>query len=298
MNKRPAWDDLRLVLAIAAAGTLSGAGRRLGLSHATVFRRLGDVEARLGVKLFDRARTGYAPTLAGEEIADAARRIEREVAEAERRVAGRDLRPSGTVRVTTTDTLLTGLLSPIFGEFRKAHRDIHLEVAVSNQLFSLSKREADVAIRPSSAPPESLVGRRIGTLAQAIYARSDAIAEHDGEPVDRASEWIGPDEGMAYRALGRWMTEQGLDERCRYRVDTVLGMLAAVRDGAGRAVLPCYLGDAEERLVRLGAPIAALSTDLWLLTHPDLRETARIRVFSDFVSEAVKARRARLAGEG
>ena len=148
MNSNMKWDDLRLVLAIAGTGSLSGAGRRLGLSHATVFRRLGRMEERLGARLFERARTGYAPTLAGEVVAALARRIEGEVLEVERRVAGQDLRPAGTLRVTTTDTLLIGLLSPILVRFRSRFPDISLQVAVANEVFDLSRREADVALRP------------------------------------------------------------------------------------------------------------------------------------------------------
>jgi DNA-binding transcriptional LysR family regulator len=296
MNRQLAWDDLRLVLAIAAAGTLSGAGRRLGLSHATVFRHLGNIESRLGVKLFDRGRAGYTPTVAGEETAAAARRIESEVLDVERRLAGQDLRPSGTVRVTTTDTLLDGLFSPIFADFRTAHPDIELEIAVSNQVFSLSKREADVAIRPSASPPETLVGRRIAPIAQAIYAHREFVPGEAGDVDIHALEWVGPDEGMAYRALERWMAGEGVNANCRYCVDTVAGMFAAARDGAGLAVLPCYLGDREARLVRVGETIPALAVDLWLLTHPDLRKTARIRAFLDFVAEAMKDCRSRLAG--
>lgn len=310
MNKTLAWNDLQLALAITETGTLSGAGRRLGLSHATVFRRLGNIERRLGARLFDRARTGYTPTPAGEEVAAAARRVEKEVLTVERRVAGRDLQPSGTVRVTTTDTLLAGLLSPMFAAFRAAHPDICLEVAVSNQLFSLSRREADVAVRPSSAPPETLVGRRIATIAQAVYVARELVAPDiaaDAAPCDIAGlewdavewdtlEWIAPDEGMAYRALEKWMAEQGLGVRSRYRVDSLFGMYAAARDGAGAVVLPCYLGDGDPRLVRAGAPIPALATELWLLTHPDLRRAARIRAFMDFLAAAVRKDGARLTG--
>jgi DNA-binding transcriptional LysR family regulator len=296
MNRQLAWDDLRLILAVAVEGTLSGAGRRLGLSHATVFRHLGEIEERLGAKLFDRGRKGYTPTAAGEEAAAAARRIESEVLDVERRFAGRDLRPSGTVRLTTTDTLLAGLLSPVLRDFRKAHGDIRVEISVSNQLFSLTRREADVAIRPSPSPPETLVGRRVGTIAQAIYGHGD-LCTVDGGAIDiHAEEWIGPDEGMAYTSLERWMADQGLEARCRYRVDTLFGMFAAVRDGAGLAVLPCYLADSDKRLVRIGGTIPSLATDLWLLTHPDLRKTARIRALLDFIADAMKSHRAQLAG--
>jgi DNA-binding transcriptional LysR family regulator len=255
-----------------------------------VFRRLGAIEARLGVRLFERARSGYAPTPAGEEAAEAARRVEAEVLRVEQRIVGRDLSPAGTLRVTTTDTLLFGLLSPILTAFRAAHPDIVLEVAVSNALFSLSRREADVALRPGPNPPETLVGRRLGTIAQAVYARAG------GDPATLG--WIGPEEGMAYRALDRWMAERGHDDRCGWRVDSLLGVYAAVRDGAGRAVLPCYLADADPGLERLGAPIPALATELWLLTHEALRRTARVRVFLDFVAAAVAARGAALDGTG
>jgi len=177
MNNQISWDDLNIVLAISESGSLSGAGRRLGLSHATVYRRLAKIEDYLGVELFERRRSGYATTAAGEEVAAAAGRIELEFLQVERRVAGRDLRPSGTLRVTTTDTLLSGFLSPIFRDFRVAHHGIVLEVALSNDVLSLSKREADVALRPCAAPPEALVGRRIGSIAQAIYGARDLISD-------------------------------------------------------------------------------------------------------------------------
>ncbi|SHF23148.1 LysR substrate binding domain-containing protein [Modicisalibacter ilicicola DSM 19980] len=181
---------------------------------------------------------------------------------------------------------------------RQSYPDITLEVAVSNQLFSLAKREADVAIRPSLAPPETLVGRRIGTIAQAIYTRRNELSPNaTSTEGTSAHDWIGPDERLAYRALETWMTDQGHDARCHYRVDTLLGMQAAVRDGIGRAALPCYLGDADETLTRVGEPIPKLATDLWLLTHPDLRRVARIRALLDFVANKVNAKGARLLGD-
>ncbi len=292
MNNPLSWDDLRIILAIADTGTLSGAGRRLATSHATVFRHLRDIEQRLGVSLFERARTGYTPTLAGDEAAAAARRIETEVLGVERRLAGRDLRPTGNVRITTTDTLFAGLLSPLLTAFQTAYPDIRLEVAVSNHVFNLTRREADIAIRPSSTPPENLIGRRVGTIAQAIYARR-------GEDITRIDDapWVGPDDSLDYRELHQWMNTQGLDTQCRYRIDTVLGLHTAVRDGAGLAVLPCYLADADDQLTRVGHPIPALATELWLLTHPDLRNTARIRAVLDFLAESIKQNSERLAGK-
>ena len=296
MNNQMAWDDLRLVLAIAATGTLSGAGRRLEVSHATVFRRLGAIEKRMGVKLFERSRTGYSLTLAGEEVAAAAGRIESEVLDVERRVAGQDLRPSGTVRVTTLDSFLVGFLAPIFAEFQTRCRDIALEVAVSNQLFNLSKREADVAIRPSLAPSETLVGRKVASIAYAAYGHRHLMARDEGNFDPLSADWVGPDDSLHYPEMKLWMADRELDTRCRYRVNSVVGMHAAAREGHAVALLPCYLGDADRDLTRLGLMIPELATDLWLLTHPDLRKTARVRVLLDFLAGALKQRRRLFAG--
>lgn len=283
MDRPLRWDDLRIVLAIAEAGSLAGAGRQLGVSHATVFRRLDGLEERLGVRLFERLPEGYAPTPAGEDLAAAARRVETEVLEAERRVQGRDLMPSGTVRVTTTDTLYAGLLAPVLAGFRREHPAITLEVTVSNRVHDLSRRDADIAIRPSDRPPEALVGRRLGRLRQAVYGAAGA-----GQAAAlAAADWIGPDDTMGYRTLERWMAATGYAERCVLRLDSVLAMATAVRCGSGIAVLPCYLADADPGLRRLGEPVEALATDLWLLTHADLRHTTRIRALLDHVAAAL-----------
>ncbi len=290
------WDDLRLVLAIAESGSLSAAGRRLGVSHATVFRRLGGVEDRLGVALFERSRTGYAPTLAGEEVADAARVVEREVLDVERRVVGRDLRPSGTVRVATLDSFLIGFLSPIFRAFQDEQQDIALEVSLSNQLRSLTKREADIAIRPSYEQAEALIGRKAGTIAYAVYGARDFVAGRGRRFDMHDAPWVGPDEAMYYPDLVAWMAAEGLDDLCRFRVDSVVAMQAAVADGHGLAVLPCYLGDVDPRLSRVGKTIPGMAVDLLLLTHPDLRKTARVRVLLDYLAAALKKKRRLLAG--
>ncbi|WP_290649962.1 LysR family transcriptional regulator [Aquisalimonas sp.] len=295
MNRKLAWDDLRVIGAIAGAGSLAGAGRRLGVSHATVFRRLAAIEERLGVELFERSRAGYKPTVAGEEAAAAAARIAEEVNDIERRVVGRDLRPWGTVCLTTTDTLLVGLLSPIFAAFRQAYPDIDLEVVASSRVADLARREADIAVRPESHPPELLVGRRVGVVAQAIYQRIDGQGAGERSSAAQSEQWIGPHARMGYRLLETWMQAHGHDSHCHFRVDTVLGMQAAVRDGIGRAILPCYIGDPDPRLTRLSDPISELATDLWILIHPDLRNTRRIRAVADFTAESL-AQRPRLGG--
>lgn len=288
-KQRIRWDDLQIVWSIADTGTLSGAGRRLGISHATVFRRLTDMEDRLGVTLFERSRTGYLPTPAGEDLAAVARRVEADITGAERRLAGQDLKLSGNIRVTTTDTLFTGLLAAAFAEFRATYPAIELEVVISNQLQSLSKREADIAIRPTRNPPETLVGRRVGTIEQAVYGQRHHWQDVQA-PLGTLSEhnWIGPDKHMGDSALETWMTQQGLDDHCHYRVDSRFGMQTAMCHGPELAVLPCYLGDSDPALRRLTNPVPELAVPLWLLTHPDLRRVSRIRAFTKAIGDHIR----------
>lgn len=278
------WDDMCLVHAIADAGTLSGAARALRVSHPTAFRRLNRLEQKMGVRFFDRARDGYTATAAAEEVSALVRLLKNDVLAVERRIAGRDLRPSGTLRVTTTDTLLFGWLSPGLREFRSVYPDIRLELVVSNNVFSLSRREADIAVRPVYKPDQSLVGRRIATIVQATYVAKTLATEADAVQPKSSIDWIGPDESMAYPEYERWLEQEGLVDLCRTRVNSVYGMLSATRAGLGWSILPCYLGENDAQLIRVGGAIPSLATDLWILTHPDLRKTERVRVFLDHVA--------------
>ena len=292
-----AWNDFEVVLAIATAGSLSGASRALGVSHATVFRRLGDIEQRLGVALFERSRTGYRPTLAGEELAETARIMDEVALAAERKVAGRDLEPRGEIWLTTTDSLLMGLLSPLFTQFQHIYPGIVLDVAVSNQLFNLTRREADVAIRPSNAPPENLIGRPLTAIGQAVYGHRSLNLSPGASIKALASQpWIGAGPRLQDSALDQWMDNNALKAACVYRVDTLVNILSAVSSGMGLGVLPCYLADEDPDIIQLTDPIPELEYGLWFLMHPDLRGVVRIHALMDFLTEVVRAQKQRLAG--
>ncbi len=284
MYNRMTWDELCLVHAITNAGSLSGAAQILGMSHPTAFRKLNRLEEQMGVRFFDRARTGYTATAAAEEVSSLVQRLSEEVVAVERRIAGRDLRPSGSLRITTTDTLLFGWLSPSLRDFRVAYPDIRLELVVSNEVFSLSRREADIAVRPTAKPDETLFGRRIGTVAQAAYIARNLAVTADRDALWASLDWIGPDGSMTYPAFDRWLRNEDLVDRCRVRVNTVYGLLSAVRAGLGLSVLPCYLGEKDPHLVRVSGEIPSMETDLWILTHADLQRTERVRVFLRFLA--------------
>ncbi|MGY3441273.1 LysR family transcriptional regulator [Bradyrhizobium sp. USDA 4473] len=290
------WDDLRLVLCVVREGTLSGAARRLGVTHSTVFRRLGAIEAQIGVRLFERFRDGYVPTPAGETAAETAARLEDEVLTLERRLAGQDLRPSGLVRITTTDTLGTILMRHL-PAMRQLHPEIQFEVAISNAMANLSRREAEIAIRPTPDPPEILVGRRMADIAHAIYGSEEYLSRNKAKDL-LVHDWIGLDDALASTAIGRWIHENLHAARIACRVDALPAARDAALAGLGLALLPCYLGDPTPGLRRhvrkaTNEPRSAL----WLLTHDDLRRTARIRATLDFLAKAFGSDRALFEGK-
>ena len=291
------WDDLRYVLAIGRHGTLSAAARDLKVNHSTVFRRIGLIEERLGVRLFERRRDGCTPTPAGEEAIALADRMEGDVDQLERRLAGRDTRPTGTVRVTTTDTLLVGALAPVFATFRAVHPEIYLDVIVDNRFLSLSKRDADVAIRPSAAPPDTLVGRRVSAIATAVYGARAYLKT--APPIDDldAHGWIAPDDSLAELPSARWLRARLKQAQLVFRTNTLMGMLAAARAGLGLAALPCFLGNTAGELQRVLPPQGELATELWLLVHRDLRHVARVRAFLDHADRELRRMRSTFEGE-
>jgi DNA-binding transcriptional LysR family regulator len=290
------WDDLRLVLAIAREGTLSGAARVLGVTHSTVFRRLGAFEKEMGVRLFDRFRDGYAATPAGESAAKLAARFADEVVMLERRLSGQDLRPSGIVRITTTDTISALVMPHLFG-LREAHPDIQIEVTISNAMANLTRREADIALRPTREPPETLVGRRVSEIAHAIYGSPEYLTQAGHRDL-AAHEWIGLDDALAGTVISRWMRENIPEARIACRVDALPALRDAARAGMGVVMLPCYVGDAAGELRRAVRRTAKEPRSaLWLLTHDDLKRTARIRVVLDFLAARLASERPLLEGK-
>ncbi len=297
------WDDFKLVKIIAEANGLAGAAERLGVNHSTVFRRLGQMEENLGVKLFERHRTGYVLTPAGEEMSALAEQMEENVTSFTRKLAGQAVAPAGELRVTTNDTLLVHMLTQIFARFITACPEMRLDVVLANQALNLSKRDADVAIRATDDPPETLVGRRVATIAWAIYGRAVDFPDYQG-PADINSlniynqPWVALGDNLAALKAARFVRERVSPENIVYKVNTVLGLAEAVEAGAGLAPLPCFIADASPNLVRLSDINPEFSAGLWLLTHPDLRQSARVRAFMDFMAAEIAKQKRQIEGAG
>lgn len=277
-------NDLRCVAAIVETGSLSGAARRLHVNHATVFRRLAQMEDKLGVRLFERHGGRYVPTTAGEEIARAGAAIEETAQQALLKVAGRDVRPSGTVRLTTTDSVAQVLLNPAIAACRRQYPDITLQLGIDNLMANLSRRDADIAIRPALQPPEHLIGKRIGPLALAVYGAPAYLEGQRQKPLAEHA-WIALDDTLGRHRTLRWLEKIVPLDTVGFRASTFSTLRQACIDGLGLALLPCFLGDSTRSLQRVTEPDPALASELWLLTHPDLRDTVRIQAVMRVLAE-------------
>lgn len=287
------WDDLRYALAIADAGSLNGAAQALEVRHTTVLRRLNALEQRLGARLFERRRQGYAPTEAGELMAAQAREMQPAIADMQRRILGRDLELQGSLRLTTAYVAMLYLLPEPLAAFSRKHPGIEVEVSENSALVDMSRRDADVALRMSREVPEHLVGRRLGELHMRVYAKRGAKGLPQSiKPLERLCRdypWIGFDRERRGRFFDRWMLEHVPPGQVVMRLDLLHPAAAMARTGLALALLPTLVEAYEPELQPVSEVLDDVHTPVWLLTHPDLRNTARVRAFMQEVGAALEA---------
>ncbi len=288
------WDDLRIFHAIARAGSLTAAAARLDVNQSTVSRRLATLEALVGARLVNRRAGGISLTAAGTEMLARADRVAEECDLIDRRLAGRDARLTGRLRVTCTDSFFNFFLAPHCARFVRLHPGIDLDVITGYQHLSLARREADVAIRTTLKPPETLVGRRLFRFALALYGARDFVAALPPNPDLAALPWI----GWTSEAYNRLMIYDHFPEaNIRHRGESQVDIASMVRSGLGVAVGGCFFVDADPELRRVTPdPVADAAMDLWVLTHADLARVARVRAFAGFIADAFLAERALFEG--
>jgi DNA-binding transcriptional LysR family regulator len=292
MNSGLSWDEFRLVKSIAEARSLVGAAEMLGVNHSTVFRRLAAIEAAVGARLFERSRAGYEPTVAGEEMIALASTMAESVLEFERRVAGRDIKPTGELSVTTPEAIGQHFMPAIVAQFQTQNPGIVVELILSNQALNLSRRDADIAIRLTNDPPETLVGRRICTARWSVYGQRDLIARLGADATDTVP-FVGYGDNFGSGPGRRWIGANIHPGRLVAKANSAHCMFQLALQGFGATLLPCFLGDSCPDLTRVGHLLPELDLGLWMLTHSDLRRSARVRAFMDFVgAELTKHRRA------
>ncbi|MCP4318975.1 MAG: LysR family transcriptional regulator [Hyphomicrobiales bacterium] len=284
------WDIFRLVVAVADGGSAVAASERLGVNASTVLRRISRFEQENGVRLFERRQTGYTPTAECEAVIETAREIEQSIAGIGRDLLGRDLRLEGRLAVTTTDSLLNSVVAPLLLEFSTLHPQIKIDVSVTNSRLNLTRQDADIAVRTSKMPPETLVGQRVSGLAFAVYATPSVVAQLPAGKISRLrrAPWVGIGSALTASPVGSWMDRHVPAERIAVTADTFVAVHDCAATGAGLAVLPCCLGDQSRHVVRVTPPVDEMETSLWVLTHSDIRSAARVKAFNEFMSRELR----------
>ncbi len=269
------WDDLRYFLAIARNGTVTAAAAKLGVNHSTVSRRIQAFEKKHAVRLFERIPSGYEITQSGENIYQKAIEIEQRAQDIERQLFGQDNRLQGKVVVTAPNMVLNDLVMPQLPVFRERYPGIDLIFQTTADLKNMAAREADIAIRLTPQPPESLVGRQVAHLSQGIYASKSYWTRNN--KIHDVILWN--DEVTT----PSWVENYFANARIALRTDSVSTMVAAIKAGLGIAVMPSVVAEMHQDIYRLNLKLPPATWGVWVLSHVDLRSTARIRVCREFL---------------
>jgi DNA-binding transcriptional LysR family regulator len=294
------WDDLRFVLAVRRAGSALRAAHELRVNQSTVTRRIAQLEAALGIELFDRRQAGYIATEKGEQVACAAEQIEAVVERLGVDLAAAQRVLSGAVRLTTSETIANKLVAQCLGAFQKLHPGIHVQLITDDRRFDIARGEADIALRAGSNPQGGgIVIRRVPDAAWAVYCSLD-YARDQGMPTCREQirdhAIIGMEGHMAQVDGPRWLHEAAGDAPTRFRSNSLTNLVSSLRAGLGVATLPCFVGDSEPELVRCFPPPPELVSDMWLIIREELRSSPHIRAFADYLATYLFSIRGALAG--
>lgn len=279
------WNSLKVFLAIARCGTLSGAANDLAVNHSTIFRRLSAFEEAIGGKLFERINNSYELSTLGHELLDLAQNIENSFYGIERHLIGKDFQPKGIVKITAPNNIAYRYLPRYISDFNVIYPEIRIELLVSNQEFKMSNRQADIAVRATHSPPEHLIGRQVATLGWSIFA-SKKYQDNFGIPNDIEAvinhSLIGATGALARLPAFIWL-EKNFADQVITRCDDLTAMSYFVESGQGLAFLPD--DQCRPELIRLFSVQESKPSNLWLLTHPDLRNVERIKLLMKYLTE-------------
>jgi DNA-binding transcriptional LysR family regulator len=290
------WSDLAVILAICRTGSLSGAARTLGQNHSTVFRRINIIEDRTGVRFFERLPSGYAMTDAGHTAMRYAERIESEFHALGREVLGQDMRLQGKICVTAPEAMTAQFLPGMLAEFCRQHPEVTMELSGGHGAFDLARREADVAIRATRKPPDASFGRKVCDFRFAFYSSPAYLKRNQDKPLQE-QQWALISPTLDWLIPMVWKKKEQGERQIAFASTTTLAVINAAAAGMGFTFMPCYVGDADKRVVRVGAPIEAMTIELWILTHPDLRHTARVKALITYLYDALRKESDLFAGK-
>jgi DNA-binding transcriptional LysR family regulator len=279
------WDDLRYLLALSRAANLEQAALQLGVNYTTVSRRLSALQERAGVRLLEKQGRGWRLTQAGLDAVRAAEEMESQAQELERQWFGQDARLVGSLRLTTID-ILGVFYTDALAEFTRRYPAIRLEINTENRAVNLTRRQADVAIRMTSSPPEQLYGRRLLRFTYRLYAASALVERVGAQAPPSSYPWLAWDEALAARVTEGWMRRHVPHAQIAVTLDASMMKLALLRAGVGVGFLPVVIGDQFPELVSLLDAPEEFNTEVWLLTHEELRGAARVRALMEHMAAA------------
>jgi len=291
------WDDFRYFSAIARTASVRSAALELGVNPSTVTRRLDALERELGVLLFTRSPTGLQITAEGTEVIQRVDDVGEQLRDIESTLKGKDQRLEGRIRVAVPDVLAVNYLLEDIAPFTETYPHIDLELIPGYQNLDISQGEADVAIRATESPPQEMIGRPLTQIALAAYGSRQYVAQHQVMiSLEGAAwvDWAGAGEVVALYAEQRHSHFPGV--RVHIRCDQIFMQHACIRAHMGLGILPCFIGEQDDTLMRLPHMPVIAGPMLWLLTHPDLRRARRIQVFMEFVRDAFVHRQQDLLG--
>ena len=268
--------DLEVVLAMTRTGTLAAASERMQVDASTVFRSIQRIERGLGRSLFERSRSGYAASELALTLAEQAEHMESALEAARSATQARPEQVSGSVRITTTDTVLHGLVAPALKSLAAEHPLLHYELHAGNELASLTRRDADIAVRATKRPPQHLVGRHIGPIRVALYAGKKGSVKRYEDVESGKAAWIAPDDALPEHPSVVWRKRHLPKVAPRYRVNSILSVMELVARGLGVGIVPMFLAAGRTDVVALTDALDEGQTELWLLTHPESRHLRRV----------------------
>jgi len=274
------WDDLKTVISIGKHGNLSRAADMLGINHSTLFRRLGAIESSLSQVLFLRRRSQYVPTKAGAALIALGHRIEDDISDVLQNIKEDECDLSGEIKVTTSDALLQDYLNPLIASFIHINPHISFQVSTGNESVNLFDGGADIAFRATTEVPEHLSGLKVGSAFWAVYGLRE-YWENKRPDLATLSEhrWVSFSSAMARLKAFLWIEKNITEENIIFRGDSVLSVASAMASGMGLGLLPCMHGNQIDKLVRISPVVEGVREDIWLLAHPDVRKSAKIREF-------------------
>jgi DNA-binding transcriptional LysR family regulator len=278
--------DLEIVLALSRSSTLANAGERLGMDASTVFRGVQRIERGLGQRLFERSRNGYLPNELALTLISHAERVEAELESARSAAQLTDQDISGTVRITTTDTVLHGLIAPALRSFKRIHPLVQFELHTGNELANLSRRDADIALRATKRPPAHLIGRQLGVIRVAPFMAKSARLNSLEDHLRKNTPWIAPDDALPEHPSVLWRKKHVPKAQVQYRVNSILSVAEFVAQGLGIGIVPLFLARERNDLRQIGQALEESETELWMLTHTESRHLSRVSaVFTHFVQQ-------------